>query len=212
MVLLGASKGSTFHTTLVIYFFNILDPVTWFRSRIWTSMHDVRPSGSSGESLSPPSGLCLGLRRGSETLGKYFILQVKFPHYLHSPSRATCMESNPVKNFQIQTFVPTNGRTRVLYENGPTSVEVISVGHTNFVVKVELMWVQDPCVFSQVFVKTSDQHMYFILQVKFPRYLHSPSRVTCMESNPVKNFKFKHSSQRTGEPGCYTKMVLLVWK
>ena len=42
--------------------------------------------------------------------------------------------------------------------NSPNIVGEISVGHTNFLVKVGLTWVERLPVFLQAFIKTSDQH------------------------------------------------------
>ena len=46
------------------------------------------------------------------------------------------------------------------------SVELIGVGHTTFIVNMELMWVRDVSlshIFAQVFVKISDQHIVYYL-------------------------------------------------
>jgi hypothetical protein len=128
-----------------IFLLNLPNPVTWIWSRIRTSMHDVRPSGSSGESLSPPSGPCLGLRRGSETLGKYFILHVKFPSLLTQSESCHMHGVQPCKKFPNSNIRPNEREnpTAILKWSYSISVEVISVGHTNFVVEVELTWVQD---------------------------------------------------------------------
>jgi hypothetical protein len=42
-------------------------------------------------------------------------------------------------------------------------VEVISVGHTKFFVKVELTRVQDPGSSPKVFMKAFDQHIEYLL-------------------------------------------------
>ena len=49
------------------------------------------------------------------------------------------------------------------YTNSPIRVEIVSKGHTNFLVKVELNWIQEFGSSKFWFIKTFDQHIEYYL-------------------------------------------------